>query len=231
VKKIALILGIALLVAGSASAQSVVGSAHDMTTISGGPGTSAYGGQVCVYCHTPHRATSGAALWNRTLPAASSFTGAEGVMTYINVGASATCLSCHDGTVGVDNVINVGGVAGAWTDAAAASTDFTADWRMNTTNPAYVGTDLSNDHPIGVDYPVALGATSTRFKSPVTNRTGVLGLTVGATTTKLNIYERTGTTAFTVECSSCHTPHDNSKGFFLRALNTSSQVCLACHTK
>jgi predicted CXXCH cytochrome family protein len=230
VKKIAIILGLALLVAGTASAQTVVGSKHDMSVIAGGGGATApYNGQVCVYCHTPHGAATGAALWNRTLPAAGSFTGAEAAMTYINSGASASCLSCHDGTVGVDNVINVGGAAGNWADGTAG-TKFNADWSMATTNPAYIGTDLSNDHPIGYDYPVALGGTNSRFKTPVTYRTGVLGLTVGSTTTKLPIYDRAGA-AYTVECSSCHTPHSNANTFFLRAANTGSQICLACHIK
>ena len=220
-KKIAIILGIALLVAGSASAQTVVGSKHDMSVIPGGGGAAApFNGQVCVYCHTPHGAQPNAALWNRNLPAAGSFTGIEGAMTYINAGASASCLSCHDGTVGVDNVINVGGAAGQWADGTAG-TRFTADWRMATSNPAYLGTDLSNDHPIGYDYPVALGSTSSRFKSPVTNRPGVLGLLVGATTTKLPIYAHG--TEYSVECSSCHTPHSNANGYFLRAANTGSQ--------
>jgi predicted CXXCH cytochrome family protein len=36
---------------------------------------------------------------------------------------------------------------------------------------------------------------------------------------------------FRVECTSCHTGHDNSQGSFLRISNQGSAVCLACHIK
>jgi hypothetical protein len=76
-------------------------------------------GAVCVYCHTPHGASTvvQAPLWNRT---ASSAT----YTTYDSLGTSTltqpvtapgpnslTCLSCHDGTLGVDSVINMPNVS------------------------------------------------------------------------------------------------------------------------
>lgn len=71
--------------------------------------------QVCVYCHTPHGANPqvDAPLWNRTA------TGAT-YTTYDELGTSTltqpvtapgvnslTCLSCHDGTLGIDSIINM----------------------------------------------------------------------------------------------------------------------------
>ena len=35
----------------------------------------------------------------------------------------------------------------------------------------------------------------------------------------------------TVECASCHNPHNNSLGNFLRKANTGSAICLSCHIK
>jgi len=35
----------------------------------------------------------------------------------------------------------------------------------------------------------------------------------------------------TVECASCHNPHDNSLGNFLRRANAGSASCLSCHIK
>ncbi len=71
--------------------------------------------QVCVYCHTPHGAnpTVDAPLWNRTnkgnsyvlydMPLQSGQTPTQpGV-------SSLTCLSCHDGTVGIDSIVNMPG--------------------------------------------------------------------------------------------------------------------------
>ena len=71
--------------------------------------------QVCVYCHTPHGASSAvkAPLWNRTVNAASSYntyTSASLSQEAVAPGdASLTCLSCHDGSLPVDSIINMPG--------------------------------------------------------------------------------------------------------------------------
>lgn len=83
--------------------------------------------QVCVYCHTPHGASSSMAaapLWNRTNPVANGATyelytnpltgkslssGNSVTEPGIN---SITCLSCHDGTVAIDSIINMPGSGG-----------------------------------------------------------------------------------------------------------------------
>ncbi|HSG48660.1 MAG TPA: cytochrome c3 family protein [Longimicrobiales bacterium] len=36
---------------------------------------------------------------------------------------------------------------------------------------------------------------------------------------------------YRVECTSCHTSHDNSNGDFLRVPNARSALCLTCHVK
>lgn len=74
-------------------------------------------GEVCVYCHTPHAANAsvGAPLWNRLLPAGSTFTtydklGTAMTQTVYNPGAaSLPCLSCHDGSQAVDAILNMPG--------------------------------------------------------------------------------------------------------------------------
>ncbi len=73
--------------------------------------------QVCVYCHTPHGASGqvAAPLRNRTATT-------TGYTTYDALGTSTlsstvttpgvnslTCLSCHDGTLGIDSIINMPG--------------------------------------------------------------------------------------------------------------------------
>jgi hypothetical protein len=72
--------------------------------------------EVCVFCHTPHGANTsapGAApLWNRALPVTTGYTmysapNFDGVSAQgAPVGVSLACLSCHDGTVGLDALIN-----------------------------------------------------------------------------------------------------------------------------
>lgn len=76
-----------------------------------------YGG-VCISCHTPHgaNATAAAPLWNRLLPAGSSFTTYDSLntssltQTVYNPGAaSLPCLSCHDGSQAIDAILNMPG--------------------------------------------------------------------------------------------------------------------------
>lgn len=98
-------------------------------------------GEVCVYCHTPHGASGvvAAPLWNRTATTATYTTyDALGTSTLTstvtNPGVnSLTCLSCHDGTLGVDSIINMPG-AGNYSAAQETSQNnaFLDTW----TNPS-----------------------------------------------------------------------------------------------
>ena len=84
-----------------------------------GPGTS----EVCIFCHTPHGAnpnvTEQAPIWNRNIPIdttfdvykAPNFEGA-GVFPGRPKGVSLACLSCHDGTIAIDAIINAAGSGG-----------------------------------------------------------------------------------------------------------------------
>jgi hypothetical protein len=69
-------------------------------------------GEVCVYCHTPHAANTQIALplWNRTIPSTTYNTYNSSSMTQpvSQPGPnSLSCLSCHDGTVAIDSIINM----------------------------------------------------------------------------------------------------------------------------
>lgn len=74
-------------------------------------------GEVCVYCHTPHGANTNvvAPLWNRTLKETTYNTydklgTSTASQTYSQPGAgSLPCLSCHDGQVAIDSIINMPG--------------------------------------------------------------------------------------------------------------------------
>ncbi len=77
--------------------------------------------EVCVFCHTPHGgrtdvAGGGAPLWNRALPPTApatyntydspNFDNDLGAETAGPKGVSLACLSCHDGTIALDALIN-----------------------------------------------------------------------------------------------------------------------------
>jgi hypothetical protein len=158
--------------AGLPAATGVNGSLHDMNvyinTKRGGPAYSDAMGRVCVYCHTPHAAVQSYAgeypLWNHDgTQALTSYTpyvwstplnagdGGGNDFTIIGnaaiIGPSRLCLSCHDGNIAVDQ--HNGSLYGNAPEDGTAK----LSGGVHTVNGrALIGTDLSDDHPIGFDY-------------------------------------------------------------------------------
>lgn len=266
---LALAVAIAGVVTSLPAQAQIAGTKHNLGTTPGGTGVNKFSGtaEICVFCHTPHGAdiTAVVPLWNRTLPAASTFT------TYDSLGTSSldgkvapvgsvsvACLSCHDGVTSMSTVINAPGsglggdstwTSGAWTGANQTTGALKAGIVTN------LGTDLRNDHPIGMQYGGG-GLTVTAptgtlkdadFKMPVNqdiNGTKVWWVDTEATAnntrnkTDMLLYTRAATGGYTgqseaepfVECASCHDPHTTTTTF-LRVSNAGSAVCLACHVK
>jgi len=89
-----------------------------------GSGTVIGTSEVCVFCHTPHGgrddvAGGGAPLWNRALPTGTftnytspNFDNDQGGGSAGPKGVSLACLSCHDGTIALDALINAPGSGG-----------------------------------------------------------------------------------------------------------------------
>jgi predicted CXXCH cytochrome family protein len=230
---------------------------------SGGPGPNTFSGtaEVCVFCHTPHGGdtTAEVPLWNRGLADPATYT------TYTTTSSSSVdlggrriikksiaCLSCHDGTQAMDTLLNDPG-------SGAVVTSFTNGVWTGNDRPqgiADVGQDLSNDHPIGIQYGGGgiTSATPTAatndpdFVAPanqVINGTTVWWVDTEASPdglrqkTDMQLYTRDESASIPaiaggpqpfVECASCHDPHSN-EATFLRIANTGSAVCLACHNK
>ena len=187
-----------ICVSGGMARAAITGTAHDLS--GNGWGTD----QICVFCHTPHNASTTLAvpLWNHgvtvatyTLYASSSLNATVGQPG----GVSKACLSCHDGTVAVD-------------------TYGTRTGTHTMTGTAMVGTDLSNDHPVGFTYDVALATADAGLATPAS-----AAYVDGAHTVPLY--------ASQLECGSCHNVHDNANAPFLRKANAASALCLTCHTK
>ena len=185
-------------------AQSIVGSAHDFAD-----DTWNTSGQICLVCHTPHNAdvsVSNAPLWNHETTTAtfSTYTSATMDATTGQPDASSKlCLSCHDGTVAVDNF-----------------GDQTGGTHFLTGN-SNTGTALSDDHPISFTYDAALASTDDGLYDPSTTNSG-LG---GTISTDLLIGNQ-------VQCASCHDVH-NGSGIekLLKISNDASALCLTCHNK
>lgn len=161
-------LGVAALAAGlsgaAMAATGITNTKHNLTN--GGPGTNKTAGtdQICVFCHTPHGSNTGAAvpLWNKAFPG-TSYTTYDTLNTssldgeVLAVGSvSLACLSCHDGTQAMDNMLNTPGsgtIAGAGT-AGTGSAGYTLSGanKIPDASIAKLGGDLTNDHPIGIQY-------------------------------------------------------------------------------
>ena len=209
------------LVAGAAAAflavpafaQTMVGEAHDFS------GAGWADGEICKPCHTPHHAIddeegSVGWLWNHQLTTAT-------YTLYGNAGTapagpdngdaafdsrSRLCMSCHDGTVAIDSF---GGQPG--------SIFITGDER--------IGTDLSDDHPVGVTalYPEQGDA---EFQAANDHKLGP--------NLEMKLYEMqisAGNPQYVVGCTTCHTPHYAGFDMQLRMDNSSSLMCLSCHIK
>lgn len=226
------VLAVGLAVIAQPAAAQIVSSVHNLSS-SGTVNTGATTTQICVFCHTPHGGDAtvpGAPLWNRTLqvltydPYLSSTM--DGLAAVDN-GVSLACLSCHDGNQARDNMLNGPGRGNAYTTNLAAFTPGPA-------NSLNLGTDLSNDHPIGMPYCGATTAanflagtclddtmTTTTTEGSAATRYWINTDATPASFTKLDLplYGLSGGTGITVECATCHDPHSPANGTFLRVGN------------
>lgn len=209
-KKVLVATAVLALVASSAFG-TVVGSKHDLSSATGPNATyqgSSDGGEVCVYCHTPHGATAAgvAPLWNRgTVNATAAYANAGSLdhtvaLATVNTSDAPLCLSCHSGTAltsVLNNEPNYAGFTNVTNDLSGASTD--------------LGTDLSNDHPVGFVFDAA---EDVGLKVP-----GTAPVNFGAANNEM-------------WCSSCHDVHGGVAATpFLVMSNSGSALCVDCHVK
>ena len=240
------LLGAALIVlacATTASAQAqIAGGPHDFSAGSAIRNADAnINGQTCVFCHTPHMGSVSVPLWNRSgstatyqVYASSTLDTAAPTSAAIQSSVSGACLSCHDGSIAIDVLTNLNGVAKTASTAFTRQATAKATYGNNGTGTGnilaggtpFLGTDLRNDHPITIIYETARAATPTEFNTQTITGTKITVGTVGP----LPLYGSSTATA-TVECASCHNPHSNAQGSFLRKSNAGSAICLTCNIK
>ncbi|MDH4229777.1 MAG: hypothetical protein OEW11_08560 [Nitrospirota bacterium] len=254
---------VALVTVGVAGAGTIIGSRHDLSHFNqrgyGGSPTGPMQGftfndyrEACIYCHTPHNGSPVAPLWNRNL----SDTVGYSMYSSPNFnsgpvaapdGISLACLSCHDGTVAVDDVRNKPQYH-KWsdsqvhykmdaTDAARGSESCAkchsrAEGGIGGVNAAhdasirYLTQNLRDDHPISMVYPNR--RVDPQFHQPPLDK----GDGGRAFENGIQTYEGNK-----VQCATCHDIHnpdeDNSEGRdpFLRVSNQGSALCLTCHEK
>lgn len=192
------------LAASLVHAETIVNSKHNLSV--SGPGTVRAGkeSQVCIFCHTPHNATTEAPLWNR-YGSGATYTPYISTTTKALIGqptgSSKLCLSCHDGTVALGKV--------------RSRVEEIAFIKGNVRMPrgrSMIGTDLSDDHPI-----------SFRFDNDLAKRNGSL-YSPDTLIDSVHLDEQQE-----VQCTSCHDAHDDKFGKFLVKDNSGSALCITCH--
>ncbi len=204
--KLASIL-LVLFVTGSISSYAVItGSSHDFTGDSWNTTS-----EICIVCHTPHNASTtvtNAPLWNHQLSAVASYTVYSNAASLnATVGqpnaSSKLCLSCHDGTIALENF--------------SGKTNGT-----NMISGAYnLGSNLSNDHPISFTYDAALVASDGGLNA-ITAASGIGSGTISSSMLF----------AGKMECASCHDVHNKANiAHLLVKANTGSALCITCHAK
>lgn len=195
--------------------------------------------EICVFCHTPHGGSLTAPLWNKPNTTQTFTQYTTDTPALQNAGRpvsdeSLICLSCHDGTLSVNSVINLANYRYELYPEdpriytlATGSPDTPIVWGFGGNNPV-LGTDLSNDHPISFSY----NSVITHYNN--TGRAGKLHVVGDALDAGVRFF---GADNY-VECSTCHDPHvdysasgDPTYAPFLIMPNTGSDLCLACHNK
>ncbi len=205
-------LVLVMLPAGQAAA-TIVGSKHDMSSGGGQTVRSVTENEICVFCHTPHNASPSVPLWNRQM---STATYTPYTSSALNVtpgqptGASKLCLSCHDGTIALGNVLN-------------KTTDVSMTYKTMADIPGpqagYIGIDLSDDHPISFKPQDSIDAGDTSIQLPG-----------GTDAVKLDANGE-------MQCTSCHDAHEPGTGTSSPFLvmddvdtGVGGQICLICHS-
>lgn len=212
-----------LLVPTAASSQNddIKSTKHNFSSLSGRNGSFtdlstnvADYGEICVYCHTPHGGQTGAPLWNRSFGAGpyQMYTSPTIDMTISSAPGpvSLACLSCHDGTIGIDVITNPPNSSSA-TSIGKTLADI---YPSGADNLKVLGVDLRNDHPIAVTYDVVKDA--------------MFNAQASVEAAGLRFY---GAAKNEVQCATCHNPHNKTNAPFLRKSNAGSALCLTCHIK
>ena len=119
--------------------------------------------EVCVFCHTPHNANVAAPLWNQysttmTFQVYSSGTLEPNVYDATGLptnSLSRLCLSCHEGTTGLNTLSNPASTVG---NPTVLDWDSFADVPfMVAKKGVYLSSDLTTMHPVGFNYNDATG--------------------------------------------------------------------------
>jgi hypothetical protein len=225
----------------AATSVGIEGSPHDFSTNSAFTVWNTRNG-VCSPCHAAHNTDPAQIipLWTHQTSVGPftmySSPTLQAAMPSAPNGVALACLSCHDGTLGINAPI--GGLG---------------------TNTAYyidpnfkIGPDLHTTHPISFTYDSALAAADGGLENPVSYTIGSAKslLTINTapvppswsgTSLSGQTIDQALLTGHQMQCTSCHDPHKMigsapSSGIMVKISGTDAQgrgslICRTCHIK
>lgn len=188
---------------GSALAAGVANTRHDL---SDSTDTTT---ETCIFCHTPHKAITNAdiPLWNQELSTVSSY----GTYSSSTMDGSPTDLG--GATESSATISNLCLSCHDGTVAIGSRVDPSLDSTMPDIIAANLGTDMTAEHPINFSYDTS---ASTDDGLAAVTEVEAAGLELFGPDNQ-------------VQCASCHNPHDDTNGYFLRQSMDSSGLCNTCH--
>lgn len=195
-----------LLLAGPVSA-SIRTTRHNLSASGPGDLRSLETSRICVFCHTSHSGNRQGPLWNRESgPVVYSLYNSSTLHSAPDQpdGASKLCLSCHDGTIALGFVLVSDAPDGEYT---ILNTD---QGRLPVTRRSNLDVDLTDDHPVSFNPAGAVSASPELHHPPVGGPVR---------------YDAAGR----LQCTTCHDPHEDLYGRFLRMDNRQAALCKTCH--
>jgi predicted CXXCH cytochrome family protein len=132
---------------------SVVDTKHNLSSSGPGQIKALTEDRICVFCHAPHNAYPRTPLWNKKIEGVNytlytpytSSTMLSPPSPVGPTGATRLCLSCHDGTIALGEVLQPSG-----------RIPMTVASGMPAGSPSYFGTSLERHHPVSISYFQAL---------------------------------------------------------------------------
>lgn len=247
-KHLARFVAIAMFVLPLVAFANITSSKHNLSAGGGQVVRAAAETQLCIFCHTPHKSLTQALLWQRATPAGTrgwtlgTTTLAGTPLPQDTQPGTKRCLSCHDGTIGVGAVNNVGGGSPGTITMDPANPAVRAGYLVG--NGATAGNEMENTHPVSIPYAGQTyltvvssanpdGAIGNYFAPTNAGCTSATGFcTTGTNGAAITLYG-TALGSLGVECDSCHEVHDkyDPNFYLLRVTSVGSALCLACHNK
>jgi hypothetical protein len=237
----ALLLIMSGISAGAGKKISEIGNKHNFSTSNTDPSinfrassigdstTYPRSSQICVFCHTPHKASGEGPLWNRKASTVSFFKHYSSATLAIDSiteseygqpnGSSRLCLSCHDG------VTALGAVFSTPLTSTSVNIQFTDVRKGQTSENVTLGYEtFSSHHPVSFKYN---DTVRNILRSAPYNKTEYWYSPPSSTEVKLDKLER-------MQCTTCHDPHQDKSdvpdpGTPLWTTTTYEKVCWTCH--